>query len=40
MIGTSFSPLMGSAELLLGWSISLFVCAMIAVYGEQITMRR
>ena len=40
MIGMSFSHLMGSAEFLVGFSVSLFACAMIAAYGEYFTLRR
>jgi hypothetical protein len=39
MIGMSFSPLIGSVDLFFGFSISLFVCGIIAAYGDHITFR-
>jgi hypothetical protein len=40
MTGISLSPLLDAVDIFLGFSLILFVAAMIATYGEQIRMRR
>jgi hypothetical protein len=39
MTGTFISPVLDSVDIFLGFSIILFVAALIATYGEQIRMR-
>jgi hypothetical protein len=39
MTGLFISPLLDALDFFLGFSIILFVAALIATYGEQIRMR-
>jgi hypothetical protein len=39
MTGQFFSSLLDSADIFLGFSLIVFVAALIATYGEQIRMR-
>jgi hypothetical protein len=39
MAGTFISSLLDGVDIFLGFSLILFVAAMIATYGEQIRMR-
>jgi hypothetical protein len=39
MTGTYLSPLLDSADIVLGFALILLVAGLIATYGEQIRMR-
>jgi hypothetical protein len=39
MTGMFISPMLDSLDIFLGFSLIIFVAALIATYGEQITMR-